>query len=207
MDQFREWSERQQDPVGFNKAAVQRWRADLEAQGLSAATVSLRMSAVRRLALEASDNGLLDRDTAAAIGRAKGPRPGGIRSGRRLALAEAENLLSAPDAAKLKGKRDRALLSALVGCGLRRKEAVGLGLDRIQQRDGRWVIPDLLGKGGRVRISVYLKTYLFRLRLGSASCAAICGHSCRLARNPWHGKIAACISRNMYSVSRQRLRR
>jgi integrase len=39
----------------------------------------------------------------------------------------------------------------LVGCGLRRKEAASLDLDLIQQRDGRWVIPDLVGKGGRIR--------------------------------------------------------
>jgi hypothetical protein len=39
---------------------VQRYRAHLEASGLAAATVNLRLSAVRRLAAEAADNGLLE---------------------------------------------------------------------------------------------------------------------------------------------------
>jgi site-specific recombinase XerD len=151
LDQFRDWCEQQPDLAGFTKATVQAWRADLEGQGLSPATVSLRLAAVRKLALEAADNGLLDRDTAAAIGRVKGPKTSGTRTGRWLRLEEAESLLAAPTPATLKGRRDRALLAALVGCGLRHKEAVGLDLENIQQRDGRWVIPDLVGKGGRVR--------------------------------------------------------
>lgn len=151
LDQFRAWCERQPDPAGFTKATVQAWRADLEAQSLSAATINLRLSAVRKLALEAADNGLLDPNTAAAIGRVKGPKTSGTRSGRWLTLEQAERLLAAPSPATLKGLRDRALLAALLGCGLRRKEAIGLDLDRIQQRDGRWAIPDLVGKGGRIR--------------------------------------------------------
>jgi site-specific recombinase XerD len=151
IDQFRAWCERQPDPAGFTKATVQAWRADLEASGLAPATINLRLSAIRKLALEAADNGLLDRNTAAAIGRVKGPKMCGTHTGRWLTREQAESLLAAPIPATLKGKRDRALLAALVGCGLRRKEAVGLDFDHIQQRDGRRVIPDLLGKGGRIR--------------------------------------------------------
>jgi integrase len=51
----------------------------------------------------------------------------------------------------LKGTRDQALLALLVGCGLRRSELAALTLEHLQQRDGRWVIVDLLGKGNRVR--------------------------------------------------------
>jgi len=43
------------------------------------------------------------------------------------------------------GWRDRA------GCGLRRAEILSLEIDQIQQREGRWVIPDLVGKGNRRR--------------------------------------------------------
>ena len=50
-----------------------------------------------------------------------------------------------------KGKRDRALLALLVGCGLRRQELAGLRISDIQQRDGRWCIVDLTGKGNRIR--------------------------------------------------------
>ncbi len=51
----------------------------------------------------------------------------------------------------MKGKRDRALLGLLVGCGLRRSELANLLVEDIQQRDGRWVIIDLVGKHGRIR--------------------------------------------------------
>ena len=74
-----------------------------------------------------------------------------MRAGNWLTREQAEDLLNAPDPSTLKGKRDRALLGVLLGCGLRRKEAARLTLDRIQQREGRWVIVDLVGKGARVR--------------------------------------------------------
>jgi integrase len=39
----------------------------------------------------------------------------------------------------------------LVGCGLRRQELATLRIEDIQQRDGRWCIVDLAGKGNRIR--------------------------------------------------------
>lgn len=39
----------------------------------------------------------------------------------------------------------------LLGCGLRRSEGVGLNLDQVQSKEGRWVIANLVGKGGRLR--------------------------------------------------------
>ena len=49
------------------------------------------------------------------------------------------------------GLRDRAILALLVGCGLRRAEILSLEVNQIQQREGRWVIPDLVGKGSQSR--------------------------------------------------------
>jgi len=43
------------------------------------------------------------------------------------------------------------MLGLLLGCGLRHSEVVGLNLDQLQSRDGRWVIADLVGKGKRLR--------------------------------------------------------
>ncbi len=43
------------------------------------------------------------------------------------------------------------MLALLVGCGLRRSELAELVADRIQRREGRWVIVDIQGKGNRVR--------------------------------------------------------
>jgi site-specific recombinase XerC len=43
------------------------------------------------------------------------------------------------------------MLAMLLGCGLRRSELVGLAIEKIQVRQGHWVIVDLIGKGGHIR--------------------------------------------------------
>jgi hypothetical protein len=45
--------------LAFNKTVVLRYRLQLEARRLLASTISLRLAAVRRLAYEAADSGLL----------------------------------------------------------------------------------------------------------------------------------------------------
>ena len=50
-----------------------------------------------------------------------------------------------------KGKRDRAILAVLLGCGLRRRGLIDLTLDHIQRREDHWAIVDLVGKGGHIR--------------------------------------------------------
>ena len=137
--------------VDFTKASVQAYRAHLVQHGLAASTINVRLSAIRRLAAEAADNGLMAPELAAGIGRVRGVKREGVRTGNWLTVIQAEDLLNAPDGSVLKGKRDRALLAVLIGCGLRRQEAAQLTLESIQQRDGRWVIVDMTGKGGRVR--------------------------------------------------------
>ena len=64
---------------------------------------------------------------------------------------QARELLAVPDRSTLKGKRDYVILALLVGCALRRRELAQLEVEEIQMREGRWVIADLHGKGGRIR--------------------------------------------------------
>jgi integrase len=109
------------------------------------------MSAIRKLAAEAADNGMLAPELAAGISRVKSAKTQGIRVGNWLSLRQAQVLLSAPDIATLRGLRDRAILAVLLGCGLRRSEVAALTFTHLQQRDGRWCIVDLVGKHGRVR--------------------------------------------------------
>jgi site-specific recombinase XerD len=88
---------------------------------------------------------------AASIAGVKGSRQKGVRLGTWLTLDQAQALLKAPTDDSLRATRDRALLALLVGCGLRRSEVAQLEVDGIQQREGRWVIVDLEGKGNRIR--------------------------------------------------------
>ena len=135
----------------FTKATVQEYRSVLEARALSASTINLRICAIRKLAVELADNGGLSQDVAAAIGRVKGSRRKGVRIGNWLSASQAEDLLLMPDTCSIKGKRDRALLGVLLGTGLRRAEAAGLVFTDLQEREGRWIIADLVGKHGRIR--------------------------------------------------------
>jgi site-specific recombinase XerD len=114
-------------------------------------TINLRLGAVRRVAYEAADWGLLSSDLAAGVRRVKGVKKLGMRLGNWLTAEQGHAPWQAPNSHGLKGKRDRALLALLLACGLRRHEAVALTLDHLQQREEHWAIVDLVGKGGHVR--------------------------------------------------------
>jgi integrase len=130
---------------------VLRYRSHLESRQLAPGTVNLRLGAVRRLAYEAADCGLLSADLAAGIRRVKGVKKLGVRLGNWLTAEQGQALWQAPDRQRLKGKRDRALLALMLACGLRRHEVVALTMDHLQEREEHWAIVDLLGKGGHVR--------------------------------------------------------
>jgi site-specific recombinase XerD len=130
---------------------VTRYRIHLESGQLAPATINVRLAAVRRLAYEAADSGLLSPDLAAGIRRVKGAKKLGVRLGNWLTAEEARRLWQSPGAETLKGKRDRALLSVLLGCGLRRRELAELTVDVLQRREDHWAIVDLIGKGGHIR--------------------------------------------------------
>lgn len=147
---FLEWVESVGRP-GLSKATVNRYRAHLINKGLSPATINRALSAIRRLASEGADNNMFDPMDAAAIGRVKGVKQAGRRTGNWLDKSAAQRLLELPDASSLKGLRDRAILAVMLGTGLRRSEVAELTFEHIQQRDGRWVVLDMVGKGGRVR--------------------------------------------------------
>src|ERR1041384_4300317 len=150
LDEFFAWFSRE-PRSGFNKATASAWRVALEARGLGSISINVRITAVRKLAVEAADNGLLAPELAAGITRIKGVTMKGVRIGNWLSVQQAQALLNAPDATTKKGLRDRAILAVLLGCGLRRSEVASITFRHIQQRDARWCIVDLVGKHGRVR--------------------------------------------------------
>src|ERR1700730_7456561 len=137
--------------LSFSKTVVVRYRMHLESRQLAPGTINLRLGAVRRLAYEAAECGLLSADLAAGIRRVKGVKKLGVRLGNWLTAEQGHALWQAPDTERLKGRRDRALLGLLLACGLRRHEVAELTVDHFQQREGHWAIVDLSGKGGHVR--------------------------------------------------------
>jgi integrase len=106
--------------LAFGRTVVLRYRYELEARRLAPATINLRLAAVRRLAYEASDNGLLNPDLAAGIRRVKGAKRLGMRLGNWLTADQGRKLLAVPRGGSVRERRDYAILSLLLGCGLRR---------------------------------------------------------------------------------------
>ena len=147
MDEFIEWycSELR---LALNRGIVLRYRLQLEAKKLAASTINVRLAAVRRLAYEAADTGLLSPELVAGIRRVKGVPQLGRRVGNWLSAAEGEPLLSGFGTQTLRDKRDLAIISLLLGCGLRRSEVVALKVSDIQRREDHWAIIDLVGKAG-----------------------------------------------------------
>jgi integrase len=137
--------------LAFNRTVVLRYRIHLEQRGYAPATINLRLAAVRRIAYEAADAGLLSPELAAGIRRVKGVRRIGVRLGNWLTPAQGRRLLTCAMPSTARELRDHAMVAMLIGCGLRRAELLALRLESIQQREEHWVIADLVGKGGHVR--------------------------------------------------------
>ena len=150
MEEFISWY-CSEPRLALNRSVVLRYRLRLESLRLAASTINVRLAAVRRLATEAADSGLLSPDLIAGIRRVRGVKQLGRRMGNWLTAEEGHRVLSGVSTVTLRGKRDAAMLGLLIGCGLRRTELVELEVDQIQQREQHWVIVDLIGKGGRVR--------------------------------------------------------
>jgi site-specific recombinase XerD len=135
----------------LSKALIQSYALELKEKGMNAGSINLRLIAVRKLMAEAADNGTLDPVIVSGILRIKGMRAEGRRLGNWLTKAQALELLNSVGTYTLKGKRDKAILTILLSCGLRREEAASLTFEHIQQRENRWVIVDLVGKRNSMR--------------------------------------------------------
>ncbi len=145
-------------PRPLTRELLMEYRASIEV--LAASTINVRLSAIRKMVSEARKNGMLSAEDAARLMEIPNIRQKGTRLGNWLTKEQAKELLAVPDRSTLKGKRDYVILALLVGCALRRQELASLDVGTIQQREGRWVLADLEGKGRRVRtvaIPVWVK--------------------------------------------------
>jgi site-specific recombinase XerD len=150
IDQFIGWY-CSEPRLAFNRIVVVRYRMYLESRHLAANTINQQLAAIRRLAHEAADAGLLSPELAAGISRVKGVKQLGFRAGNWLSAEQSSEVLKYAAGDTMRAKRDYAMLAMLFGCGFRRSELVGLELDEIQIRQGHWAVVDLVGKGGHIR--------------------------------------------------------
>ncbi len=149
MDELSVFCRARQQPL--SRAVLLAFRADMLERDLSASTVNVKMSAVRKLVNEAKRAGVVSAEDAAQMTDVSNVRQQGTRIGKWLTKDQAKELLAVPDRSTLRGKRDYVVLALLVGCALRRNELAELEVETIQLREGRWVLADLCGKGRRIR--------------------------------------------------------
>jgi integrase len=112
--------------LAFNRTVFLRLRIHLEQRHDAPATINLRLAAVRRIAYEAADAGLLSPELAAGIRRVKGVRRLGVRLGNWLTPEQGRRLLTPGASMTLRALRDHAMIAVLIGCGLRRGELLAL---------------------------------------------------------------------------------
>jgi hypothetical protein len=92
MEQFITWYY-SEPRLALNRTVALRFRLHLESLRLAAGTINQRLAAVRRLAYEAAEAGLLSPELAAGIRRVKGVKQLGYRAGSWLNRDQAQALL------------------------------------------------------------------------------------------------------------------
>ena len=124
---------------------LERYTAQLRADGLSGATIARRTAAARSFYRHQQLLGARDDNPAAAIKLPRRAKP----LPKTLSPGEAERLIQAAAGTQPRALRDQALVELLYGAGLRVSEAIGLekaGVDL----DDRLV--RVIGKGGKERV-------------------------------------------------------
>src|SRR5260370_22182120 len=116
IDQFIAWY-CSEPRLAFNRIVVARYRMYLESRHLAANTINQQLAAVRHLAHEAADAGLLSPELAAGVSRVKGGKQLGFRSGTWLGTEQSSGVLKHAWGGTMRAKGDYAMLAMLFGCG------------------------------------------------------------------------------------------
>ena len=132
-------------PSTVTTEELERYLAELRAQGLSGATIARRVASLRSYFRHLVLIGAAETNPAAELDLPRRTR----RLPRALSPSEAERLMDAAAGTTPRSLRDRALVELLYGAGLRVSEAVGLDKGRVDL-DSRLV--RTVGKGGKERV-------------------------------------------------------
>lgn len=159
---IRRWLAWQDGDNVLDREHVKRYLSSMELAGASPQVRNIALAALKRLTYECGENGWIDHQTAAQIQGIRSFKVLGQKTGKWLTQAQLRALLAACDRTTLIGRRDACVLALLAGCGLRRSEEVALSTDHIKVlNDGRMMIQNLVGKGGRIR-SITVPTWAQR---------------------------------------------
>jgi len=132
-------------PAQFDGGAITRYLESLADRGFEPSSQRRHLSAVRGLARELIDCGVIDRDPLPSVRLTHVTR----KLPRTLSRRDIELLLETIDTATVRGLRDRAMLELLYSSGLRVSELVGLQLSQLNLRAG---LVTVIGKGSKERM-------------------------------------------------------
>jgi integrase/recombinase XerC len=163
VNEFVQWCERGgcEDASAMEHKTLRRYFSYLQTRGFGKSSVSRKAASVHAYVRYLRRHGVLERDIAARLHTARGPKklPRVPRRDDAIALLDdAADETHDPDDPRT--KRDIALLELLYGAGLRVSECCGLDVDSVNLRKGTITV---LGKGSKVR----------RLPLGGPACDAV----------------------------------
>jgi hypothetical protein len=111
----------------LSRALLMEYRAAMLEKRLSASTVDVRLSAVRRLIGEAQRNRVIGAEEAANLAGVPNFSRKGTRLGNWLTRHRAKMLVTVPERSRIKGKRDYVILAPLLRCALPRLGTGQLG--------------------------------------------------------------------------------
>ena len=114
IDEFVDWY-CSEPRLSFNRTVVLRYRIHLESRNLPAGTINVRLAAVRRLAYEAADAGLLNPELAAGIRRVKGVKTLGTRLGNWVSMKKRVHCGNVPTPKRSKASETVRLLPSYLG--------------------------------------------------------------------------------------------
>lgn len=163
---------------GISRESVYQYLVRLDGEGQSAGAINQVQAAINAFVRECEARGMIGAVEAQSVYGVKlrGRRPKQSKKGRWLDQGEVGKLIegqqaqpdqsaqpasssdsseSEPDketarVMELERARDGALLAMLLGCGLRRSEAVNVRWEQYRQIEGRMCLVDVLGKGAKL---------------------------------------------------------
>jgi integrase/recombinase XerD len=143
LEHAARWLDR---PLGTAESEeLERYLAELRAEGLSNATVARRLASLRGFFRHQLLLGMRTDNPAASLGSPRRIR----KLPRTLSAAEAERLVEAARGTTPRDLRDAALVELLYGSGLRISEALGLERGAVSLDDR---LVRCIGKGGKERV-------------------------------------------------------
>jgi len=165
---------------------VNEYAGQMRQEGFPAHDIGHSLTAIKKLAQAAALRRWIDAIDLEGINSVKGPRVHATRTFNWLTEEQMLEVMKQPDRTTLKGKRDYVVIGLALYCGLRAEEIGSVRFEHIQERDGRPVLVNLIGKGDKPR-SVPMPVWLFQAIQEWVDASGITdGYICRSMPTRYH---------------------